>query len=331
MARVKISEYRAKKLILGDTYPGVSVTADLGKIPASGKWVAKVDQGVKKRAKQGLVAIGGKSVLAKVINGWKKKGYARFLIDPFVAHRPEDERYISLERIRDGIRVLYSKEGGVDIESNPEAIQKFTIRNGKDIVAITEKTGVPFQFLHELVETFNDDFFSFIEINPLVVLKGKAIPLDAAGLVDGTASFFVNGRWSESDLVRQGTKHVRERRVEELAATTPAALSLRVLNPNGSVFFLLSGGGGSVVIADEASLRMKSDAIGNYGEYSGGPTREETYLYAKEILELMLSSKAKKKALVIAGGVANFTDIKQTFAGIVDALSDASPSLRVVT
>jgi ATP-citrate lyase beta-subunit len=69
-------------------------------------------------------------------------------------------------------------------------------------------------------------------------------------------------------------------------------------------------------------------SIGNYGEYSGGPTRQETYLYAKEVIQLMLASKAKKKALVIAGGVANFTDVKKTFAGIIDAFAEHVAAMR---
>jgi len=328
MARVKISEFRAKKMLLGDAYKGISIRPEAGAIPATGKWVAKVDQGVKKRAKQGLVSMGGKSALAKAINGWKKKGFSQFIVEPFVVHKPEEERYLSLERVRNGIRVLYAKEGGIEIETHPESVQTFIIRDSKDVVDVAKKTGIPQTFFEKLVEMFNRDFFAFLEINPLVVQKGNAIPLDAAGLVDSTASFFVKNSWTDADLVRPGAKHIREKHVEALAATTPAALSLRVLNKDGSIFFLLSGGGGSVVIADEASLRLPSSAIGNYGEYSGGPTREETYLYAKEIIELMLVSKSKKKALVIAGGVANFTDIKQTFAGIIDALSETAARLR---
>lgn len=68
--------------------------------------------------------------------------------------------------------------------------------------------------------------------------------------------------------------------------------------------------------------------MGNYGEYSGGPTREETYLYAKEVIALLLGSKREKKALVIAGGVANFTDVQKTFAGIIDALKEEAQTLR---
>jgi len=116
--------------------------------------------------------------------------------------------------------------------------------------------------------------------------------------------------------------------VQALQKTTPASLKLTVLHPHGSLFFLLSGGGGSIVIADEAELRGVGDQIGNYGEYSGGPTQEETHLYTREVLKLLLASSAKKKALIIAGGIANFTDIRATLRGVIDALSERSAKLR---
>jgi ATP-citrate lyase beta-subunit len=36
----------------------------------------------------------------------------------------------------------------------------------------------------------------------------------------------------------------------------------------------------------------------------------------------------RKKALMIAGGVANFTDVKKTFLGIIDALGEVAQVLR---
>ena len=42
----------------------------------------------------------------------------------------------------------------------------------------------------------------------------------------------------------------------------------------------------------------------------------------------MLASASKSKMLVIAGGVANFTDVKQTFLGIIDMLSESASKLR---
>lgn len=68
--------------------------------------------------------------------------------------------------------------------------------------------------------------------------------------------------------------------------------------------------------------------IGNYGEYSGAPNADETYEYAKQILSLLIKSTAKKKILLIAGGVANFTDVSVTFKGILRALEERIDELK---
>jgi ATP-citrate lyase beta-subunit len=331
MARVKMTEYRAKKLILGEDYGGISVRSGLkSQIPA-GTYVAKVDQGIKKRFKQGLVAINKKPAeLGAFFKAMEKKGFSQFIVEPMFPHEASEEQYFSLERVREGLRLLHAKDGGVNIEEHPEQVLNMILASREDCAAAAMKTGIPQKFLERLYDVFNENFFAFLEINPLIVRGDEVFLLDAAVLVDSTAQFFVGDTWSDADVVKSKANHPNERAVEALAATTPAALSLKVLNTDGSLFFLLSGGGGSIVIADEVAARGMGDMLGNYGEYSGGPTREETYLYAKEVLELMLGSKSKKKALVIAGGVANFTDIKQTFAGIIDALIEAAPKMRKV-
>lgn len=329
MARVKISEYRAKKIILGDAYEGISVRADTKvTFPKKGAWVAKVDQGVKKRMKQGLVAVNVSPASAqRSFATWKKKGFSQFLIEPLITHKPGEEQYLSFERVREGIRVLHAREGGIDVEANPTSVTSHLIVVTSDIERVAKAVRLPSVFFHALVQTFEEHFFAFLELNPLIVRDGKGIPLDAAALVDSAGAFFTHA-WTEDDVVKGIAKHQVEKSVEALAATTSASLKLNVLNKHGALFFLLSGGGGSIVVADEAQLQGVGGDMGNYGEYSGGPTREETYLYAKEVITLLLASKAKKKALVIAGGVANFTDIKKTFAGIVDALSESAQRLR---
>jgi len=330
MSRVKISEYRAKKILLGDLYEGVTLrSGDKTSIPKTGRWVAKVDQGVKKRFKLGLLAVDiAPSAVASTIKELEKKGFSQFLLEPYMPHESSEERYLSLERVREGVRVIYARDGGVDIESHPEAVETFVIRTRTDVRTIADTIDVPEKFLTTLYGAFEKYFFAFAEINPLVVRDGLAIPLDAAVLVDSAGAFFVNNTWTENDIPVARARHVVEERIEALAKTTPASLKLSVLNPHGSLFFLLSGGGGSIVIADEAQLEGAGKEIANYGEYSGGPSREEVYLYTREILSLLLASKANKKALVIAGGVANFTDVAKTFAGIIDALKEVSAKLR---
>ncbi len=329
MARVKISEYKAKKILFGEAYDGLQLrTGESMNIP-DGHWVAKVDQGVKKRFKQGLVAVDKpKAEILTAIAEWEKKGFTQFVLEPYFEHEETEEQYLSLERVRGGVRVLHASGGGINIEEHPEAVGRYIISEEADIAGIAKKTKVPESFLSRLYAIFNASHFSFLEINPLIVRSEDVYALDAAVLVDSAAEFFVSGIWSDDDVVKTKAKHVAEERVEALAATTPAALKLSVINPNGALFFLLSGGGGSIVIADEAQLEGVGHLIANYGEYSGGPTREETYLYSKEIIGMMIESKAHKKALVIAGGVANFTDVKKTFLGIIDALKERSEELR---
>ena len=50
--------------------------------------------------------------------------------------------------------------------------------------------------------------------------------------------------------------------------------------------------------------------------------------YTKNLLSLLLKSKANKKVLIIGGGVANFTDIRITFKGIIKALEEVKDDLR---
>ena len=262
------------------------------------------------------------------IAAWEKKGFSQFIIEPLYPVEASEEQYFSLERIRDGLRMLHAKGGGIDVEEHPGSVRDYMIGSDEDIDAVARQSSLPTDFLRGVVGVFDKNHFAFLEINPLVVRGNDVTALDAAVLVDSAGEFFVKDAWGSADVITPPAKHVSESNVAKLAATTPASLKLTVINPDGALFFLLSGGGGSIVIADEAQLQGVGGMIANYGEYSGGPTREETYLYAKELIELLMQSKSSRKALIIAGGVANFTDVKQTFLGIIDAIKERAQVLR---
>lgn len=55
--------------------------------------------------------------------------------------------------------------------------------------------------------------------------------------------------------------------------------------------------------------------LANYGEYSGAPSEQQTYEYAKTLLSLMTSSSKHSlgKVLIVGGGIANFTNVAATF------------------
>ncbi len=336
MARVKISEYKAKQLVYNilnfppDCFSISSKTNN--KIPIldpNKRYVIKVDQGVKGRNKKGLVALGKSSQEVKtIVDSYKKLGFNSFLIEEFIPHAKNQEKYISIERVKDGKLILYSNKGGIDIEKNIENVKKVIIKEDKNLKEIANFLEVNIEFLEKIINLYDESYFSFLEINPLVIKDKNIYLLDLAVEVDSTAEFFVNGLWEARDFVSVNAKTEEEEEVINLSAKSQAAFKLDVLNPNGSIFMLLSGGGASIVLADEVQTQGFSKDLANYGEYSGNPNQEETYIYTKNLLSLLLKSKAKKKVLIIGGGVANFTDIRITFKGIIKALEEVKNDLK---
>ncbi|HUC87287.1 MAG TPA: hypothetical protein VMR75_03115, partial [Candidatus Saccharimonadales bacterium] len=106
MARQKLSEYRAKQLLsqaLGVSYGGLSIDtgqpgweAELGQLAEGGRYVVKVDQGVKRRGQQGLLYVDRSAAqVPDDIRALAAKRFRFFLIEPLVAHAPEAERYLA--------------------------------------------------------------------------------------------------------------------------------------------------------------------------------------------------------------------------------------------
>lgn len=335
MSRKKLSEYRAKTIVsevIGVPYVGTEVyVADAAKqikgLSDKVTYVVKVDQAIKGRFKKGLVKLDRtKQQLAHDIKELSGKGFYYFLIEPFAQHESTEEMYFALNRTKDGIVVSYSSKGGIDIEADPNAITHAVYKEGMDLPLL----GLSKEVLAKIVSVFDDNYFSFLEINPLLVSEGQPKFLDMAVEVDDAAEFFVGGRWKEHDLRSYSAHELtkQEERVKVLAEQSQASFSLEVINPNASIFLLLSGGGASVVVADEVSNLGLGKELGNYGEYSGNPNREETMHYTTQLLELLLASRARHKVLIIGGGVANFTDVRATFAGVIDALKKYQAKLK---
>lgn len=348
MARKKLSEYKTKSILskeLGIPFTSYSYDASMGSfsdhqksLDSSKQYIVKVDQGIKKRFKQGLIKLNlSIDQLSSSISELQQKGYSKFIIEEFISYDKTEEKYLSLLRTRAGIEAYYSEKGGVDIEENRESVKKFVFpypgNNSKDEVLgfahMQDILDLEWKMIKPILSVFERDYFSFLELNPFIIHNSKLIILDAAAEVDSTAEFFVNGVWSEKDFVEVTKQNLPEvESVKQLAAKSTAAFSLTVLNPNGAIGMLLSSGGASIILADEVGNLRYGKELLNYGEYSGGPNTEETYIYAKNIISLLLRSSAPKKVLIIAGGVANFTDIRITFRGVINALEEAKSELQ---
>lgn len=335
MARKRITEHKAKELLLeylGLPYQGREVRGNdfstLSDLDSGTTYVIKVDQGIKKRFKLGLVALDiSVDKLLHEIKQLADKGYSQFIVEPFRTHDQSQERYVAIQRTREGFTFLLSIQGGVSVEEHSDSLKTFP---HTQIAKAAEFIGLTQELLEKMLRAMDEYHFSFLEINPLIQDGDDIYFLDLAVEVDSAGEFFVKNSWTHKDFVADGSnKTDEEKAVEELSDKSQASFRLVVLNPNGSIFMLLSGGGASIVLADEVYNQGKGRELANYGEYSGNPNAQETYLYTKQILSLLLASNAPSKTLIIAGGVANFTDIRVTFKGITQAIDEVKDQLQV--
>ncbi|OGM28802.1 hypothetical protein A2962_04960 [Candidatus Woesebacteria bacterium RIFCSPLOWO2_01_FULL_39_61] len=338
MARVIISEYKAKGLLssyFGYKYEGFKILKEgslqkqIKTLQPDKRYVIKVDEGIKKREKSGFLF---KDIQRQQLKTYARKlfdkKFNRLLIEEYIPHSKKDEKFIALERVREGIAIYYSNKGGVDIENQKNTVKK-EIYSNKTITKISNFLKVNVKILEELISGFDKYCISFLESNPFIIKGERIIFLDLAIEVDDTAEFFVNGIWSKADLVTTHSALTPEElSANLLAEKSPASFKLNLLNPQGNIFTLFSGGGASIVLADEIYNKGKAKDIVDYAEYSGNPNDEETYLFTKIIISLAKKSPAKNKLIYIAGGVANFTDIRITFRGIIRALDEESVFLK---
>ncbi|KAK7733074.1 beta subunit of ATP citrate lyase [Cytospora paraplurivora] len=352
------------------------------------RFVAKPDQLIKRRGKSGLLALNktwpeakawvaeraGKSQKVEHVEGVLRQ----FLVEPFVPHPANTEYYININSVRDGDWILFTHEGGVDVGDVDAKAKKLLIPvdlseyPSNEEIAATLLADVPtgvhnvlVDFITRLYAVYVDCQFTYLEINPLVVIPNEDATsasvhfLDLAAKLDQTADFECGVKWAIArspaalgmtsiSPTAHGTINIdagppmefpapfgreltkEEAYIAELDAKTGASLKLTVLNPNGRVWTLVAGGGASVVYADAIASAGFADDLANYGEYSGAPTESQTFHYARTVLDLMLRAPVTEqgKVLFIGGGIANFTNVASTFKGVIRALREYAKALN---
>lgn len=338
MPRVKITEYTAKHTLLS-SYSGYQATQtttqqELRNHFGTTNLVVKVDQGIKKRGLQELVKVNVTPTdIPGIIKEWAKKGWTNFLVEPVIEHGRDAEHYLALERTRAGWQISYSDQGGIDVEKSWNSVQRMILPpQGLTLADAPTPTNIFTgreaqtlkAFLLDLIPLLDKHHIAFLEMNPILIRGPELIPLDMAAEVDSVASTL--------PLLEDRLQGEAERAVARLDAATPASLKFRLINPQGRIWMLLSGGGASLVLADEVADQGMGTELANYGEYSGAPTDDDVYSYTKIILTQMLHRPStidhRPLALVIAAGIANFTDVARTFRGIIRALAEVKTELK---
>ncbi|XP_041367223.1 ATP-citrate synthase-like isoform X2 [Gigantopelta aegis] len=317
----------------------------------SEKLVVKPDQLIKRRGKLGLIKAG---VDLKGVKEWLANKLGKnftigaatgrlkhFVIEPFVPHKQEEEFYVCIYSHRYADIILFYHEGGIDIGDVDSKAVKLDIPVGEELDsgAVTSKllSKAPAnskealqKFIVALYGVYKELHFTYLEINPLVVTGSKIYVLDMAAKIDQCAEYLCKSKWGDIQFPPPFGRDLlpEEAYIADLDAKSGASLKLTILNKKGRIWTMVAGGGASVIYADTICDLGGASELANYGEYSGAPSEQQTFEYAKTLLGLMTQEEHPDgKILIIGGGIANFTNVATTFKGIIRALWDFQQQL----
>ena len=315
------------------------------------KLVVKPDQLFGKRGKHGLILLNASFDEAKrwieekmnsivELSGVKGR-LTHFLVEPYVEH--DEEYYIAIKDDREEDHIYFSTAGGVDIEENWDKVITIDVPINKNIDDVDVKAELSKQLSGDLLDTmelfvkalyrfYRELLYTMLELNPFTIVNGnEVIPLDTVAKLDDTAAFWMAKKWGDIEFPAPFGRDLtpEEKYIKELDEKSGASMKLTILNPKGRIWTMVAGGGASVIYTDTIVDLGYGNELANYGEYSGNPTTDETYEYAKTILDLMTREKDPRgKILIIGGGIANFTDVAKTFQGIIKALKEYKQKLQ---
>ncbi|KAL3654035.1 ATP-citrate synthase alpha chain protein 1 [Castilleja foliolosa] len=366
MARKKIREYDSKRLLkehfkrisgseLEIKSAQVTESTNFEELVDNEPWISSTKLVVKpdmlfgKRGKSGLVALNldlagvaafVKERLGKEVEmGGCKGPITTFIVEPFVPHK--EEYYLNIVSERLGCSISFSECGGIEIEENWDKVKtifvptvaSFTSELCAPLVATLplEIKDVLEEFIKSVYTLFLDLDFTFLEMNPFTLVNGKPYPLDMRGELDDTATFKNFKKWGNIEFPMPFGRVMSptESFIHGLDEKTSASLKFTVLNPKGRIWTMVAGGGASVIYADTVGDLGYASELGNYAEYSGAPNEEEVLQYARVVIDCATADPdGRKRALVIGGGIANFTDVAATFSGIIRALREKETKLK---
>ncbi len=289
--------------------------------------VVKAHEAIGSRMKLGLVKLGlkydaaekaAKEMLGRELGGLK---VSQLIVSEMIPHK--EEFYAAVKSSRDGAEILLASLGGIEIEAHwdkvkrhfvqvgespsPEALRELAKEAGfsKELIEPTAR------FAAKLYQCFDQEDGQYLEINPFVVrsLDHELVALDAVTLLDADARFR-HPDWNftfAGEFGRPYTK--REKDIVDINSKIKGSVRL-VEIPGGNIALLPAGGGASVFYAD--AVVALGGKLANYAEYSG-----DSPDWAVEALTEKVCSIPGIKQIIVGGAIANFTNVKKTFEGII--------------
>lgn len=290
--------------------------------------VVKAHEAIGSRMKQGLVKVdlnlsetqkAVREMLGKVVSSGMTVSHV--IVCEMIEHTKE--YYIAVKSTREGADLLLAGIGGIEIESHWDRVKHLTVAVGEtptpgQLTELAEAAGFSkeiapaiSEFAAKLYHCFDQEDGQYLEINPLVqnAANGQLIALDVVTLLDADARFR-HPDWDFSFAAEFGRPYTESEKAI-LNVDTQIKGSVKFVEiPGGDTAMLPAGGGASVFYTDAVVALGGKPA--NYAEYSGDPPD-----WAVEALTERVCALPGIKRIIVGGAIANFTNVKKTFEGII--------------
>lgn len=292
-----------------------------------GKLVAKAHEALGSRFKLGLVKVGldakGAQAAVKEMLGRQVGSItvSQVIVSEMIPHK--EEYYAAVKSTREGTDVLVANCGGIEVESNWERVKRLPVEVGfapspEALEKLANDAGFTgplakkvADFAAKLFACFDHEDAQYLEVNPVVAREsdGELVALDAVTLLDADAKFR-HPDWDFQFAAEFGRAYTKQE-LEVMAVDSKIKGSVKFIEiPGGDTAMLPAGGGASVYYSDAVVAR--GGKLANYAEYSGDPPD-----WAVEVLTEKVCSLPGIKNIIVGGAIANFTDVKKTFGGII--------------
>ena len=297
------------------------------------KLVAKAHEALGSRFKLGLVKVGlelnaavaaTKDMIGRHVGSIT---VTQVIVSEMIAHK--EEYYCAVKSTREGSEILVANCGGIEVESNWERVKRLTLEVGEQptneaLEKLAKEAGFTgalakkmAEFAGKMFTCFDSEDAQYLEVNPVVTRAsdGELVALDAVTLLDGDAKFR-HPDWNFQFAAEFGRAYSKNE-MEVMAVDSKIKGSVKFIEiPGGDTAMLPAGGGASVYYSDAVVAR--GGKLANYAEYSGDPPD-----WAVEVLTEKVCSLPGIKNIIVGGAIANFTDVKKTFGGIINGFRKA--------
>ena len=320
-------------------YAVVTSADELARLGQANEWmqqtklVAKAHEALGSRFKLGLVKVGldlnGAVAATKEMVGRQVGSITvtQVIVSEMIPHK--EEYYCAVKSTREGSEILVANCGGIEVESNWDRVKRLCLEVGQQPTPesleklakdagftgpLTKKMG---DFASKMFTCFDNEDAQYLEVNPVVTREsdGELVALDAVTLLDGDAKFR-HPDWNFQFAAEFGRAYSKDE-MEVMAVDSKIKGSVKFIEiPGGDTAMLPAGGGASVYYSDAVVAR--GGKLANYAEYSGDPPD-----WAVEVLTEKVCSLPGIKNIIVGGAIANFTDVKKTFGGIINGFRKA--------